>query len=81
MFASQLELDLELRHYWRYTYVTSARLGEPIPPTPSHHSGSRRSRFVSRALSGVSVCPHAQPPIVPSPAPPSAPEGEGESAS
>ena len=81
MFASQLELDLELGHYWRYAYVTTARLGEPIPPAPSHHSGSHHSRSVSRAPSGVSLCPPAQPPIAPCLTPPSAPEGEGESAS
>ena len=79
MLASQLEVELE--HYRRSGYVTSARLGEPVPPVPSHQSGNRCSRSVSRAPSGVSVRSPARPPIAPSLAPPSAPEGEGESAS
>ena len=54
--------------------MTSARLGETVPHAPSHQSGSRRSRSVSRAPSSVSVRPPARPPTAPSSAPPSAPE-------
>ena len=55
--------------------MSGAKLGQPVPPPPSHCSGSHRSRSVSRAPSGVSVRQSPRPPAVP----PSVLEGEGES--
>ena len=60
--------------------MSGAIAGQPVPPPsmlkPSHRSGSRRARAISRAPSGVSVHQSPQPSAVP----PSVPEGEGESA-
>ena len=74
------QLESELGHYQRFAFMTGARFGVPVPPVPSHQSSSHRSRFVSRAPSGVSVRESPRPPTAPSLVPPSIPEGEGESA-
>ena len=74
------QLELELGHYRRFAFTAGARLGVPVPPVPSHWSGSHHFRSVSKAPSGVSIRQSPRPPTAPSPAPASAPEGEGESA-
>ena len=70
------QLEGEVSHYRRHAFETAVIAGWSVPPPPvlqpSHHSGGRRSRATSRAPSGASIRQ--------SPRPPTAPEGEGESA-
>ena len=91
--AMAAQFETEAMHYRRKAMLGSVSTGCPVPPPPlfalRHRSGSRRlpvggSRATSQASFGGSVRqleqPLAAPPSAPSSVPPSAREGQGESA-